>query len=194
MSQEAVDRFRAAGEALYGSQWQTELARALGISTTSGQIRKMARGAARITPKTWAMIGKLMEQRRRDLAMAIPKADRDNASILRVREILRHGTRSEAGACLVGLGWTELGLDMMAASEMRTVAQRRFDALEMRDATSEEIAENPFLAATGVPADQDLYNEVSDEMAHANAEMARLDHQARLIADSLDCGGEGDVA
>lgn len=56
---------RDAGEALYGPQWQSALARDLNISDR--HMRRMAAGAADVSPGMAADIWRLCEERRANL-------------------------------------------------------------------------------------------------------------------------------
>lgn len=56
---------RDAGEALYGPQWQSALARDLGISDR--HMRRMVAGAADVSPGMAMDIWRLCEERRGDL-------------------------------------------------------------------------------------------------------------------------------
>lgn len=56
---------RDAGEALYGPRWQSELARELGISDR--HMRRMASGAADLSPGMATDLWRLAEERAADL-------------------------------------------------------------------------------------------------------------------------------
>lgn len=60
----ALDReaLAAAGEALYGERWQTDIAKALGISD-SRRIRAILSGDRPIPPRIWKDIAVLLRER-----------------------------------------------------------------------------------------------------------------------------------
>lgn len=55
-------RLRLVGEALYGSRWQSDLARALGVGDR--RVREWVAGDRRIPPGVWADIASLLRDRR----------------------------------------------------------------------------------------------------------------------------------
>lgn len=54
-----------AGQALYGSIWQSELARSLGFSDRT--VRAWVGGTRTISPRIWSALGALLERRRAGL-------------------------------------------------------------------------------------------------------------------------------
>lgn len=58
------EKLRAAGEALYGPRWQSDLARALGVSDRS--VRGWAAGDRVVPPGVWVDIVALLRQRADD--------------------------------------------------------------------------------------------------------------------------------
>lgn len=57
-----VAELRAAGEALYGNQWQTDLSRALGLSDAR-RLRQWLHGDRPIPAGVWADICSLLRER-----------------------------------------------------------------------------------------------------------------------------------
>lgn len=55
------DQFNAAGAALYGPQWRSQLAQALGMS--AGHVRDIAAGRKSVTPRTALAIKALARER-----------------------------------------------------------------------------------------------------------------------------------
>lgn len=52
---------REAGEALYGPRWQSELARALGVSDRT--VRRWAAGSFAVPAGVWTTIGDMLRER-----------------------------------------------------------------------------------------------------------------------------------
>lgn len=68
-----IDRLRCAGEALYGSRWQSDLARALGVGDR--RVREWAAGERRTTLGVWVEIAKLLRQRAAVIAELLADLD-----------------------------------------------------------------------------------------------------------------------
>lgn len=62
-----ADRLRRFGEALYGSRWQTELARALGLSSAR-RVRQWLSGERGIPAGVWDDLDALVKERRAELS------------------------------------------------------------------------------------------------------------------------------
>lgn len=60
-----TDLLRSAGEALYGPRWQTELARALGVSDRT--VRRWVAGATPVPPEALTGLRRLCVRRARRL-------------------------------------------------------------------------------------------------------------------------------
>lgn len=58
------------GEALFGPQWQCELARALAVSDRT--VRRWAAGTHAAPPRVWADIARLSFDRRAELSRLLP--------------------------------------------------------------------------------------------------------------------------
>jgi hypothetical protein len=185
-----ADKLRACGEALYGTTWQSELARALGLSVESGVIRKMAAGTAGITARNWGKIADLMQAKRLRLVEMIPQAAPESGVALSIREALRDRPAVAAG-CLIGLGYGDLGRELLTAGDEAEIAEARWKAVETRPATPEEIAENPFVSAFGVPVDGPAADRAFDEISAANARLSDLRSKACHIAEDLEGGYDG---
>lgn len=65
-----ADRIRAIGERLWGSTWQTEMRRALGLSATSDSVKKWASGARHPRPSVWTDLHAVCETRATEVAEA----------------------------------------------------------------------------------------------------------------------------
>lgn len=188
-----ADRLRACGEALFGSTWQSELARALDLSVEGGIIRKMASGRAGITDRTWARIANLMQEKRQTLIQLVPVADPQSATALAIREALRDVPDVAAG-CLIGLGHFQLGHDLLMAAEAAQSARDRYFAMETRPVTDADRAQNPlvdFATRPGIPLDAEKDQAAWDAMVQADARLNQIKAEARSIADSLDGGYDG---
>lgn len=61
----ADERLRQAGEALYGSRWQSELARALGVGDR--RVREWYAGERRTPPGIWTDIAGLLRDRQQEI-------------------------------------------------------------------------------------------------------------------------------
>jgi len=186
-----VARFRAVGEALYGATWQTELSRQLGHSDAS-QVRRMARGASRIMPHTWAAIARLIREQRDALMQALPMADPEDAGMERLRHCLRRGFTSEVSACLIGMGRWRMAEQLDAAVMEAEAAERDYAGIRRRPATDAEMAADPMLALTReVPEDADADAAAFRAMAAARGAVNALLSEVRALADSLDQGYDG---
>jgi len=62
-----TDLLREVGEALYGSRWQSDLARALGV--TDRTVRRWAAGEWQPAPAAWDAIIDLLKARGKAMAM-----------------------------------------------------------------------------------------------------------------------------
>lgn len=187
-----TDRFRACGEALYGSTWQTELAHALDMSPKSGIVRKMASGRARITPNTWRKLADLMRERAISLAGMVPVADPQDMGAEHIRHALLDPRDEVVAACLIGMGHWRLGGDLDDAADRLSTARGRLDDQPMRPVTEAEAAENPLLAVIGQTyVDEAAGRAAMAEHAEARARVDQLRAQAREIADDLDHGYDG---
>lgn len=62
-----AERLRRYGEALYGSRWQTELARALKLSS-SRRVRQWLSGERGIPAGVWSDLDALVRKRRAELS------------------------------------------------------------------------------------------------------------------------------
>lgn len=187
-----TDRFRACGEALFGSTWQTELARALDLSVEGGIVRKMASGRASIAPHTWRKLAALMRQRGMALQAMVPMADPQDEAAEHIRHLLLDPRPEIVAACLTGMGHTRLGFDLAQADYALAAARNRLAELEMRPLTEDEAAENPFMAALGQTyVDQDAGLAAERDRAAAQSRVNELLREARSIADSLDQGYDG---
>lgn len=71
------------GEALFGPQWQCELARALAVSDRT--VRRWAAGTHAPPPRVWADIARLAFDRRASLSRLLPlaAAQSDGLAVLR---------------------------------------------------------------------------------------------------------------
>lgn len=56
-----IDKLRTAGEALYGASWQSDLARALGVSVRT--MQRWAASESAVPSGVWADIAKLCRSR-----------------------------------------------------------------------------------------------------------------------------------
>lgn len=184
-----TDRFRACGEALFGSTWQTEMARALDLSPESGIVRKMASGRANIAPHTWRKLSGLMRSRGMALQAMAPLADPQDAAAEHIRHTL-HDPRSDVvAACLIGMGHWQLGADLANADSALHVARERLADLPMRPMTDAERDASPLFAETFVDATAGAAAE--EELFRAQSRVTELRGCARAIADSLDHGFDG---
>ncbi len=193
-----ADRLRACGEALYGSTWQSELARELGLSVESGVIRKMASGRSGITAHNWSKIAGLMDAKRARLLELIPAADPQSGTALAIREALRCWHLGDdspliAGGCLIGIGHYDLGQRLIEAHHQHLAAMRRLSEVEMRQPTEDEVKEHPLWAyfEHGIAVDPDAYDAAWADMIAAKNHLGALTERARAIADALDHGYDG---
>ena len=69
----ADEQLRRAGEALYGSRWQSDLARTLGVGDR--RVREWAAGDRRTPPGVWADIASLLRQRQSDISTLLADLD-----------------------------------------------------------------------------------------------------------------------
>ena len=65
-----LDLFRATGEALYGPEWQSELARQLDVNLTT--LRRWATGKFAIPAGIWADLGPLIEAKQAEMEKLRP--------------------------------------------------------------------------------------------------------------------------
>lgn len=65
-----LDLFRAIGEALYGPQWQSELARQLDVNLAT--MRRWATGKFAIPPGIWADLANMLAERQVEIAKLEP--------------------------------------------------------------------------------------------------------------------------
>ena len=70
----ADDKLRAAGEALYGDMWQSNLARDLGVN--SRRVREWLAGERRTPPGIWTDIAALLRQRGDEALAVLVELDR----------------------------------------------------------------------------------------------------------------------
>ena len=74
-----LDLFHAIGKALYGPEWQSELARQLDVNLTT--MRRWATGKFRIPPGIWASLLPLLDAKQAELTRLRPVIeDRTSAS------------------------------------------------------------------------------------------------------------------
>ena len=71
------------GEALFGPQWQSELARSLAVSDRT--VRRWAAGTHAPPPRVWADIARIAFERRAALSRLLPLAvaQSENLAVLR---------------------------------------------------------------------------------------------------------------
>ncbi|CAB4121811.1 hypothetical protein UFOVP16_9 [uncultured Caudovirales phage] len=62
---------RLIGAALYGPQWQTPMATALGVSVRT--VQRWAAGAVKVSPAMWAKILKIAERRQAEVGAALDR-------------------------------------------------------------------------------------------------------------------------
>jgi len=67
-------RLRRCGEALYGSRWQSDLARALGVGDR--RVREWAAGERRTPSGVWTGIASLLQQRQADVSELLRELDK----------------------------------------------------------------------------------------------------------------------
>lgn len=68
------DLLRAIGQALYGTRWQSEVARDLGVS--EGMVRKYLRGESAVSAQAWATLAAQLRHREGLVRSALKAAQR----------------------------------------------------------------------------------------------------------------------
>lgn len=182
-----VERLRICGEALYGSQWQTDLARALGMSVEAGTVRKMAAGKSRIMPRTWERIAQLMSDKRREILRLMPEADSLNADLDAIRYTLRNGSDDERQGCLIGIGQHDLARRLYYAARDSRWADEAYKTCPRRPVNDDDKAdpEVVILQLDTVAIDPAEEDRLFHEMSEARGKLYGVQAEIRELADSI---------